>query len=119
MTRPARPVVTRAWQAPVVMLLAGAAALVVLLTFGDIRPEPTPGLPDPGPVTPYALAVSRVLARLAAVGAVGLLLAAVVLSPRNGRSLSPTGYRWLRLAGWAATVWAVSTVGVVLYTYLT
>lgn len=117
MTRPARPVVTRAWQAPVVMLLAGAAALVVLLTFGDIRPEPTPGLPDPGPVTPYALAVSRVLARLAAVGAVGLLLAAVVLSPRNGRSLSPTGYRWLRLAGWAATVWAVSTVGVVLYTY--
>lgn len=121
MTRPARPAAAwpaRAWRLPVLaLLLAAAATLAALLAFGDVRPEVLPGLPDAGALTPYALPAARLASRLAAVATIGLLLAAVVLSPRDGAGLSASGYRRLRLAGWAAAAWAVSGAALVVFTY--
>lgn len=117
MTSPARSIRARAWRAPLVGVLAAGATLAVLFGYAEIRPAPVPGLPDPGALTAYALPVARLASRLAAVAAVGLLLAAVVLSPRDGSGLSATGYRRLRMASWAAAVWAVSSAATVVFTY--
>lgn len=80
------------------------------------------GLPDPGPVTQWALPLSRVLMDLAAAVTVGLLLAAVVLAPRRVGTederwvMGPHAYRWVRAAGWTTLGWLGTAVLSVIYT---
>lgn len=97
------------WPYPVGGLAVAVTALAVLLWYGGAaRREPLPGLPDPGTVTLWALPAARLGNQIFAVATVGLLLASVVLSPRDGKGLSATGYRRLRAAGWAALGWSLS-----------
>ena len=64
------------------------------------------GLPDPGVLTTYGLPAVRALGEGAAVVAVGaVLLAAFLVPPQRSGVLDVDGYRALRTAGTAATVW--------------
>ncbi|SFP05498.1 putative copper resistance protein D [Amycolatopsis arida] len=90
---------------------------VVLRLGGGASAGQLPGLPGPGPVTPWALPATRVLGDVAAVATVGLLLAAAVLGPiprrssdQPARTVGPHAYRWTRAAGWTALVWFTATV---------
>ncbi len=66
------------------------------------------GIPDPGPLTTYGLPAVRALGETAAVIAIGsLLLAAFLVPPQRSGVLDVDGYRGLRTAGHAATVWAI------------
>jgi cytochrome c oxidase assembly factor CtaG/putative copper export protein len=113
--RPAR------WAYPVAGLAAAAAALVALLHYGGGAARGAlPGLPDPGVATAWMLPAVRLAGHAAAVATVGLLLAAVLLSPQDrtadrGSLLSPTGYRRVRAAGWAALAWSVCHALTVVY----
>jgi cytochrome c oxidase assembly factor CtaG/putative copper export protein len=110
---------------PVVLTAALVAAVLVavaaLWTGGAVDARTLPGLPNPGPVTPWALPLFRVLADLAAAVTVGCLLAAAFAVPgrlddRGRRRVSPHGYAWLRAAALAAAVWALATAGTMVYT---
>ncbi|HLU43881.1 MAG TPA: cytochrome c oxidase assembly protein [Natronosporangium sp.] len=100
------------WRYAVAGLVAAAIALVALLWYGKgARPTLVPGLPHGGPVTTWALPTATLVSRLAAVATIGLLLAAVVLSPRHeSGSLSGIGYRRLRASGWAALLWCIASL---------
>ncbi|WP_435830830.1 cytochrome c oxidase assembly protein [Polymorphospora rubra] len=90
---------------------AALAALLLLLRYGGaVVDEALPGLPYPGPLTVWGLPVARLGTQVSAVATIGLLLAAVVLSPRSDGGLSAIGYRRLRLAGWTALAWCLCTV---------
>lgn len=119
MTRPAATAAatrTPRWPYVVVGLAAAAASLFVLLWYGGgAEREVLPGLPDPGAVTAWALPGARLGTRIFAVATIGLLLAAVVLSPRGEDGLSASGYRRLRAAGWAALGWAACGVLTLVY----
>ncbi|TDD05762.1 copper resistance protein CopD [Saccharopolyspora terrae] len=66
------------------------------------------GLPDPGPVTQYGLAVVRVLAETGSVVAIGsLLLASFGIPANRSGALLADGYAAVRTAGWAASAWFV------------
>ncbi|MFC4065802.1 cytochrome c oxidase assembly protein [Actinoplanes subglobosus] len=94
--------------------VAVSAALAVGLLFGllwyggGVTTETIPGLPEPG-WTRWLLPAAELAGELAAIATVGLLLAAVVLSPRHGRQLSAESYRRLRAARWTALLWAAAT----------
>ncbi|HEX6970066.1 MAG TPA: cytochrome c oxidase assembly protein [Micromonosporaceae bacterium] len=108
---------TRRWPAVAGGLTAAAAGLVGLLWYGGgARRDALPGLPDPGPVTAWALPAANLSSRVFAVATIGLLLAAVVLSPRDGDGLAAIGYRRLRTAGWTAVAWCLSTLLALVYT---
>jgi putative copper export protein len=98
---------------PLVGGLAAAGALVttaaVLVYVGGAGRPALPGLPDEGPLTPWALPVLRVLVDGSAVVAVGLLLTAVVLLPAAGSGRDGTTW-YLRRAAAAALVWSVAAV---------
>ncbi|MGH3429017.1 MAG: copper resistance D family protein, partial [Mycobacteriales bacterium] len=106
--------------------LALGVTLLILHATGELKPPNLPGLSvDVGPTT-WLLPTFRVLADASAVVTVGYLLAAVVFVPgfqhEGGRReggkrllLSPTGFRWIRVASWAAVAWAVtSTISILL-----
>ncbi|GAA1715202.1 cytochrome c oxidase assembly protein [Fodinicola feengrottensis] len=97
----------------VAALLAGFAVAVAALWTGGAVTQQIPGLPDPGPITPWALPLSTVLGQLAAAATVGCLAAAAFGIPTqltdNRRRVSPHGYRMLRLASISALVWTIST----------
>ena len=78
--------------------LGGATDIVVL-----------PGIPVPSAVVTWLVPVLRLVADVAAVVTIGGLLGAAVLAPGD-RLLSVPGYRWMRLAGWAAAVWALAAL---------
>ncbi len=123
-----------------VLAAAVAAALTVLITAlvaaDAVDTEVIPGLPSPGPITPWALPIVSALGNLAAAATVGTLMAAAFLTPglvpardrdkaqgtsssaarRGGRTVGPHGYRWLRAASWAALVWLVLTGAELVYT---
>jgi putative copper export protein len=95
-------------------LLAAAATAAALLTaaaalvYGGGRPQPAlPGLSEPGPLTEWALPLTRVLLDLAGVATVGLLVAAVVLVPSPGKGLSPQATWYVRRAAALAAGWVV------------
>ncbi|WP_143108309.1 copper resistance D family protein [Geodermatophilus obscurus] len=97
-------------------LLAAAAAVLALAACGvtmwaggatDV--VPLPGIPVPSPEVTWLVPGLRLLADLAAVVAVGGLLGAAVLAPGD-HLLSAAGYRWMRLAGWAAATWGLAAL---------
>jgi putative copper resistance protein D len=100
------PAPERRWPRAAAALVVAAAATAGMLWYGgSVREEPLPGLPDPGGPVAWLLAATRLGTEIAAVVTIGLLVAAVVLSPRDAERLSRTGLRRLRAAGWAATAW--------------
>lgn len=115
MTGPTAPV--RRWPYAVLGLASAGVSLVVLLWYGGgAALEALPGLPHPGLVTTWALPGSRLGAQVFAVATIGLLLAAAVLSPRDGGGLSAIGYRRLRSASWTALAWCVSALAALVFT---
>ncbi|MFG3708030.1 cytochrome c oxidase assembly protein [Micromonospora sp. NPDC047670] len=96
--------------------VASAVAVLLLgLRAGDALAVAIPGLPDPGPVTTWALPVVRLLADGLATLTVGMLVTAAFLLPGDGRSVSPRGWLLLRRAGALAAGWAaVATTLIVL-----
>ncbi|WP_018254771.1 cytochrome c oxidase assembly protein [Salinispora mooreana] len=101
------------------VLVSAAVGAVLLWWGGGAVAEAPPGLPDPGPTTAWLLPASRLGMQISAVATVGLLLAAVVLSPRDeGGRLSPIGYRRMRAAAGTASVWAAASAVAVSYTYV-
>ncbi|MGX7672537.1 cytochrome c oxidase assembly protein [Plantactinospora sp. DSM 117369] len=89
--------------------LAGLGVLLLALAAGDgLNATMITGLPDPGPVTRYALPMVRLLGDALATLTVGLAVTAAFLLPGDGPSVSAPGYLLLRrvtalAAGWAAT----------------
>ncbi|MQA26298.1 MAG: hypothetical protein GEU94_12705 [Micromonosporaceae bacterium] len=106
------------------LVVAGLVTVVVLRAAGTVQTEVFPGLGDPGPLTPWALPLSVLLSRLAAVATIGLLLGAAFLAPGltsgdrrvDGSAVGPAGYRWLRAASWAALAWLAATGAQLLFT---
>lgn len=92
---------------PVMAAVSAGAALVLALRAGGALAVPIPGLPDPGPVTTWALPLVRLLADALATLTVGMLVTAAFLLPGDGPSVSPA-----RLAAAAAGRRAVRRVGV-------
>lgn len=102
----------RRWPRAVAALGVAASATAGMLWYGgSVREEQLPGLPDPAGPVAWLLAATRLGTEIAAVITIGLLVAAVALSPRDADRLSRTGSRRLRGAGWAATAWLALSVG--------
>ncbi len=84
---------------------AGVGMLALALWFGGGRPQPAlPGLPSPGAVTTWGLPLTRLVLDVCATATVGILLAAVVLTPglaEPARTTIARAARWWALA-WAA-----------------
>jgi len=69
------------------------------------------GLPDPGALTTYGVPAVTAVGEVAAVLAVGFVLfAAFLVPPQRSGVLDVDGYRSLRTAGTAASVWCVCAV---------
>jgi putative copper resistance protein D len=97
---------------PLVLGAALSAIAVCALTLwatGAADVVSVPGIPAPGPVVTWLVPALRLIADAAAVLTVGCLFGAVVLVPGD-TVLSAAGYRWVRLAGWGATAWAVASL---------
>ncbi|MGW0433392.1 cytochrome c oxidase assembly protein [Micromonospora sp. NPDC003197] len=119
MTRPAPPPnrLAHPWWYAIGGLAGAVLAATALLWYGGgISRADLPGLPDPGIVTTWALPAARLGTQVCAVATVGLLLAAVLLSPREAGGLSAVGYRRLRAAGWTALAWCLSALLTLGYT---
>jgi putative copper resistance protein D len=100
-----------------VAAVASAVAVLLLgLRVGDALAVAIPGLPDPGPVTAWALPVVRLLADGLATLTVGMVVTAAFLLPGDGRSVSPRGWLLLRRAGAAAAGWAVAAATLIVLT---
>ncbi|MFC0533968.1 cytochrome c oxidase assembly protein [Phytohabitans kaempferiae] len=99
-------------------LLVAGGVMAALLRFGGTTDrQPIPGLPDPGAATVWALPAARLGMQVGAVATIGLLLAAVLLSPRaEGGGLSAAAYRRVRAAAWTALGWLVCAVAALCYT---
>ncbi len=81
-----------------------AAALAAFSTGEVLR---LLGLPDPGKVTTYGLPAVMAVGEMSALVMIGaLLLAAVLVPPQSSGVLDVDGYRAVRTAGIAATIWA-------------
>lgn len=83
--------------AALVVGLSAAQALVLL------------GIPDPGALTTYGLPAVRAVSEIATVITIGsLFFAAFLVPPQKSGVLDVGGYRAVRTAGVAATVWAAT-----------
>ncbi|MDY7088655.1 MAG: cytochrome c oxidase assembly protein [Actinomycetota bacterium] len=93
---------------------AAGAVLVAALKFGGaVNTEVLPGLPDPGPVTEWALPAFTLLAEALGVLTVGLAVTAAFLLPGDGRSVAAHGWVLLRRVTWLALAWAFAVAAVV------
>ncbi|WP_239098354.1 cytochrome c oxidase assembly protein [Micromonospora qiuiae] len=103
---------------PVATIAVAAGIGAALLWWGGgSTPPALPGIPEPDRITAWLLPAARLGMQLGAVCTVGLLLAVVVLSPRDdGGRLSALGYRRLRAAALAAALWSVAAAIAVCYT---
>ncbi|KAB1911676.1 bifunctional copper resistance protein CopD/cytochrome c oxidase assembly protein [Micromonospora sp. AMSO31t] len=101
---------------PVAAVVSAVAVLLLALRVGGALTQSIPGLPDPGPVTTWALPVARLLADATATLTVGLLATAAFLLPGDGPSVSPYGYLLRRRAGLAAAAWAGSALALIVLT---
>ncbi|WP_091094598.1 bifunctional copper resistance protein CopD/cytochrome c oxidase assembly protein [Micromonospora citrea] len=97
--------------------VASAVAVLLLgLRAGEALTVAIPGLPDPGPVTMWALPLVRLLADGLATLAVGMVVTAAFLLPGDGRSVSPYGWLLLRRAGAVAGAWAATAAALIVLT---
>jgi putative copper resistance protein D len=102
-----------------VAVAAGASAVAVLLLglrAGGALVTAIPGLPDPGPVTTWALPVVRLLGDGLGTVTVGLAVTAAFLLPGDGPSVSGHGWVLLRRAGVAAAGWAAAVAALLVLT---
>ncbi|WP_127783512.1 cytochrome c oxidase assembly protein [Rhodococcus sp. X156] len=97
-----------------VLLAAGVVAAVVaaaLAALSTTEALSLLGLPDPGVLTTYGLPIVRAVGETSAVLAIGcILLAAFFVPPQRSGVLSVDGYRAMRVAAVAATVWCISAL---------
>ncbi|SCG34163.1 bifunctional copper resistance protein CopD/cytochrome c oxidase assembly protein [Micromonospora humi] len=98
------------WLVGLVAVGAAVAVLLLALRAGGALAAAIPGLPDPGPVTSWALPPVRLLADGLATLAVGFAVTAAFLLPGDGASVSAHGWLLLRRAGLAAAGWAVAAL---------
>lgn len=93
------------------LLAVAAVVALALSTLSGAATFARLGLPDPGPVTVYALPVVRALSQAAAAATIGfLMLAAFLTPPASTGWLSADGYRAVRVASWAAGTWSVAAL---------
>ncbi|WP_431932575.1 cytochrome c oxidase assembly protein [Micromonospora sp. RP3T] len=102
----------------VLLVAAGSAVAVLLLALrtGGALAAAIPGLPDPGPVTTWALPAVRLLADGLGTLTVGFAVTAAFLLPGDGTSVSAHGWLLLRRAGLAAAGWAVASLTLLVLT---
>ncbi|KQY59220.1 hypothetical protein ASD11_06455 [Aeromicrobium sp. Root495] len=97
--------------------LVSASAMAFGLVLGGGAPEPVPeGIPDAGAFVGWALPLSRLLLDTSLVTLIGCLLAAAFLLPNRGKALEGLSVDAVRLGSWAALVWAVSALGLYVFT---
>lgn len=104
---------------PVTALVAGSAAVGLvpaLIWARGVDTTVIPGLPSPGPVTPWALPVVTTLSDLLAVAVAGVLVTAAFLLPGDGPSVSAHGWLLLRRATWLAASWLLAVLARILFT---
>ncbi|MGC1209722.1 MAG: cytochrome c oxidase assembly protein, partial [Micromonospora sp.] len=95
---------------------SAAVALLLALRAGGALAVAIPGLPDPGPVTAWALPLVRLLADALAALTVGMLVTAAFLLPGDGPSVSPHGWLLLRRAGAMSLGWAFAALALIALT---
>ncbi|WP_430791814.1 cytochrome c oxidase assembly protein [Actinoplanes sp. G11-F43] len=96
---------------------AAAVGLVPALVWaGGVDTSVIPGLPSPGPVTPWALPAVTTMSDLLAVLLAGVLVTAAFLLPGDGRSVSAHGWLLMRRATWLAAAWLLVVLARVLFT---
>ncbi|MGC4890555.1 cytochrome c oxidase assembly protein [Micromonospora sp. DT227] len=100
------------------MVATGSAVAVLLLALrlGGALAAAVPGLPDPGPVTTWALPTVRLLEDGLATLTVGFAATAAFLLPGDGASVSAHGWLLLRRAGLAAAGWAAASLTLLVLT---
>lgn len=87
--------------------LSGLAALVLALVLGGGAPDPVPvGLPDAGAFVGWAVPVAALVARLAAVAAIGMLVAGVFLLPGRSDIVEGLAGKAVTHAAWCAWCWS-------------
>ncbi|MEJ2890802.1 cytochrome c oxidase assembly protein [Actinomycetospora aeridis] len=93
------------------LLAVAAVVALALSTLSGAAAFARLGLPDPGPVTVYALPVVRALSQTAAAATIGFLLLAAFFTPPAATGwLSADGYRAVRVASWSAATWSVAAL---------
>lgn len=107
---PAPPVLRRGPLVLAAVLSAVAVCAFTLWAAGAADVVSVPGIPAPPPAVAWLVPMLRLVIDAAAVLTVGALFGAVVLVPGD-TVLSAAGYRWVRLAGWGATVWVLAALG--------
>ncbi|MEU5942923.1 bifunctional copper resistance protein CopD/cytochrome c oxidase assembly protein [Micromonospora sp. NPDC047548] len=96
--------------------VSAGVALVLALQVGGAFAVAIPGLPDPGPVTTWALPLVRLLSYALATLTVGMLVTAAFLLPGDGPSVSPHGWLLLRRAGLLSVGWASAALALIVLT---
>ena len=114
--RPTGRAATTAGGWPAAAVASAVVVLLLALHIGGALAAAIPGLPDPGPVTTWALPLVRLLADALATLTVGMLVTAAFLLPGDGPTVSPHGYLLRRRAGLAAAGWAVSALALIVLT---
>ncbi|MFG1608072.1 cytochrome c oxidase assembly protein [Actinoplanes sp. NPDC049265] len=108
------------WRTPsLVAVVTGTSSAVLaaaLVAGGAVDDTVLPGIPNPGPVTEWALPAVTTLANAAGVLVVGLTVTAAFLLPGDGPSVAAHGWRLLRRATWAALLWAAAALASVALT---
>ncbi|GAB7039640.1 MULTISPECIES: cytochrome c oxidase assembly protein [Catenuloplanes] len=98
---------------------AGVAVTVLVLALwlgGGADPTEIAGLAQPGTVTVWGLPVLRLLSDVLATVTVGLTVTAAFLLPGDGRTMSATAFRMLRRARWAAALWSLTALALIVFT---
>lgn len=126
MSVPARPLASPAsdatatdrfrWWLPVTVGAAALAVLLLALRAGGAVAAAIPGLPDPGPITIWALPAVRLLLDALATVTVGMAVTAAFLLSGDGPSISPDGYLLLRRTTAVAAGWALAALTLVVLT---
>lgn len=104
----------RGW---LLLIACGAVALTacatVLQLTGAAATPSLPGLPAVDGTSPWLLPLVRLVARMSQIALIGFALAAAVLLPGEGRSLSPQAWLAMRRAAWAGGIWAAAQIAMV------
>ena len=104
------------WAVTSIVIAAGLIAACVAAALAAIVPSRTeiPGLPSAGEFTDLALPAVKAIFDFAAAATVGWLLAAAVLvPPQSSGVLDVGGYRSVRAASMAATVWCAASLALI------